>query len=84
MIALWYLLSLASLVAGTIVQPRAARCPAGWSLGTGVQPDGSLACWHERDDAERPDGVVLGKLYCRAGELAITDDGVSASCRRAP
>lgn len=76
---IWFLLSIALLATGALVQPETATCPSRWWVN-GARPDGRFSCrpaplgddsWTprsgERDTSVQPPGELELRLYCQPG-----------------
>ena len=76
-----------------VSRPRAARCPHGMWLDQGVRASGSYECapltpeqWELGprggwvDTSPAPIGRLFGRVFCDAGERALTTDGVDVFC----
>lgn len=84
------LLSIATLIVGHLTRPELAACPVGWTLSTGVQRDGSFACYLYSSELRgvewppldtRPIALVAGRVWCRPTDEPTTD-GATVRCTK--
>jgi len=85
-----FLISLVTLLGSHALRPSSARCPGGWTLSTGVQRDGSFACYLYSSELRgvewppletRPIALVAGRVWCRPTDEPVTD-GTTVRCTK--
>lgn len=89
------LLTLWAIAVGCILRPRAARCPQGFDLRTGVRADGRFECWPrpsgpldfdgiwgKPERSVQPEGVIGARIYCTGGARPIVVDERTVGCQR--
>lgn len=88
---LTFLVSLALRAWSALARPTAASCPEGWWLATGVQRDGSFACYYDRETEQWPPidaphgAVITGRIVCSGDMYPVqVGDGRRVRCKGGP
>jgi len=89
------LLTAWALTLSTCLRPRAARCPTGYDLRTGIRPSGEFRChpapvgdpewdgtWQRPERGTQPDGWIESRIYCTGRSRGIVVNERTVGCSR--